>query len=88
MFPHFYRQFYVYKYATSICASTALSKKVIDNEEGALDKYMAFLGSGSSDYPIELLKNAGVDISTPEPIANTLKLFDDIITQMEELVGE
>ncbi|MEA2076526.1 MAG: oligoendopeptidase F [Candidatus Marinimicrobia bacterium] len=86
--PHFYRQFYVYKYATSICASTALSKKVIDNEEGALDKYMAFLGSGSSDYPIELLKDAGVDISTPDPIANTLELFNDIVSQMEELVGE
>ncbi|MEA3391948.1 MAG: oligoendopeptidase F [Candidatus Marinimicrobia bacterium] len=86
--PHFYRQFYVYKYATSICASTALSKKVIDGEDGAMERYMNFLGSGSSAYPIELLKNAGVDISTPEPIANTLKLFDDIITQMEELVGE
>ncbi|MCD6447257.1 MAG: oligoendopeptidase F [Candidatus Marinimicrobia bacterium] len=86
--PHFYRQFYVYKYATSICASTALSKKVIDGEEGALDHYMNFLRSGSSAYPIELLKNAGVDISKPEPIANTLELFDDIVTQMEELVGE
>jgi len=54
--PHFYRQFYVYKYATSICASTDLSKKVIDGKEGALEKYMTFLGSGSNDYPIELLK--------------------------------
>lgn len=86
--PHFFRQFYVYKYATSICASTDLSKKVIDGKEGALDKYMAFLSSGSSDYPIELLKKAGVDMSTPEPIANTLKLFDDIVTQMEELIEE
>ncbi len=86
--PHFFRQFYVYKYATSICASTDLSKKVIDGEKGALDKYMAFLSSGSSDYPIELLKKAGVDMSTPEPIANTLQLFDNIITQMEELVEE
>ncbi|MCF7833314.1 MAG: oligoendopeptidase F [Candidatus Marinimicrobia bacterium] len=86
--PHFFRQFYVYKYATSICASTDLSKKVIDGEEGALDRYMNFLQSGSSDYPIELLKNAGVDMSTPEPIASTLQLFNDIVTQMEELVGE
>lgn len=86
--PHFYRQFYVYKYATSICASTALSRMVIDGEDGAMERYMNFLGSGSSAYPIELLKNAGVDISTPDPIANTLQLFDDIITQMEELVGE
>lgn len=86
--PHFYRQFYVYKYATSICASTDLSKKVIDGEEGALDRYMNFLQSGSSDYPIELLKNAGVDMSSPEPIANTLQLFDEIVTQMEELIEE
>jgi len=86
--PHFYRQFYVYKYATSICASTALSKKVLEGEEGTLDSYMNFLKSGSSDYPIELLKVAGVDMSTPEPIANTLELFNDIVTQMEELVEE
>lgn len=86
--PHFYRQFYVYKYATSICASTDLSKKVIDGKEGALDNYMAFLSSGSNDYPIELLKKAGVDMSTPEPIASTLQLFNDIVTQMEELVEE
>ncbi|MCK4812700.1 MAG: oligoendopeptidase F [Candidatus Marinimicrobia bacterium] len=83
---HFYRQFYVYKYATSISASTALSKKVIDGEEGALDRYMEFLGSGSSDYPIELLKKAGVDMSSPEPIEYTLDLFNDIVTQMEELI--
>jgi len=84
--PHFFRQFYVYKYATSISASTALSKMVLDGEEGALENYMNFLKSGSSDYPIELLKGAGVDMSTPDPVANTLKLFDEIVTQMEELV--
>ena len=86
--PHFYRQFYVYKYATSICASTALSEMVVEGEEGALDRYMNFLHSGSSDYPIELLKKAGVDMSTPEPIAKTLQLFDDIVSQMEALVEE
>jgi oligoendopeptidase F len=86
--PHFFRQFYVYKYATSICASSALSKMVIDGEEGAHEKYLAFLGSGSSDYPIELLKKAGVDMSTPEPIANTLDLFGEIVSQMEELIEE
>ena len=86
--PHFFRQFYVYKYATSISASAALSKMVLDGKEGALEKYMAFLGSGSSDYPIELLKNAGVDMSTPEPIANALELFNDIVAQMEELVED
>ncbi len=86
--PHFFRQFYVYKYATSISASTALSQKVIAQEENAMENYMNFLHSGSSDYPIELLKGAGVDMSTPEPVANTLKLFDKIVTQMEELINE
>lgn len=84
---HFYRQFYVYKYATSISASTALSRKVINGEEGALENYMHFLHSGSSDYPINLLKGAGVDMSTPEPIAYTLDLFSDIVSQMEELLA-
>ncbi|MBN2780868.1 MAG: oligoendopeptidase F [Candidatus Marinimicrobia bacterium] len=86
--PHFFRQFYVYKYATSICASTALSKKVLDKEPGAMENYMDFLHSGSSDYPIELLKKAGVDMSTPEPIANTLELYNDIVTQMEALLAK
>ncbi|MFA6617720.1 MAG: oligoendopeptidase F [Candidatus Neomarinimicrobiota bacterium] len=83
---HFYRQFYVYKYATSISASTALSQKVLDGEEGAMERYMNFLRSGSSKYSIDLLKDAGVDMSSPEPIANTLKLFDNIVSQMEELI--
>lgn len=83
---HFFRQFYVYKYATSISASTALSQKVLYGEEGAMERYMNFLHSGSSKYPIDLLKDAGVDMSSPEPIANTLKLFDNIVSQMEELI--
>ena len=86
--PHFFRQFYVYKYATSLSASTALSKKVLEGEEGAMEDYMAFLHSGASDYPIELLKKAGVDMSTPDPIAKTLELFNDIVTQMEALISE
>lgn len=86
--PHFFRQFYVYKYATSISASTALSRKVINGEPGAMERYMNFLHSGASDYPIELLKIAGVDMSTPEPVAETLQLFDELVTQMEELVEE
>ncbi|MDD3965649.1 MAG: oligoendopeptidase F [Candidatus Neomarinimicrobiota bacterium] len=85
--PHFFRQFYVYKYATSISASTALSRKVLKGEPGAMENYMQFLHSGSSDYSIELLKLAGVDMSTPEPIAETLDLFDSIVSQMEELIS-
>jgi len=83
---HYYRTFYVYKYATSLCASTALAKSVLDGEEGAIDKYMNFLKSGGSDYPIELLKKAGVDMSSPEPIEQAMQLFDSLVIQMEELL--
>jgi oligoendopeptidase F len=65
--PHFYRNFYVYQYATSIAASSLLAEKVLSGEEGALDRYMTLLKAGGSDYPYELLKRAGVDMATPEP---------------------
>ena len=84
--PHYYRAFYVYKYATSFCASTALAKRVIDGEEGAIENYMTFLQSGGSDYPIEILKKAGVDMSSPEPVEQAMQLFDSLVIQMEELL--
>jgi oligoendopeptidase F len=84
--PHFYRRFYVYKYATSFCASTALAKAVLDGKEGAHEAYMNFLKSGGSDYPIELLKKAGVDMSTPDPVEQAMQLFDSLVLQMEELL--
>lgn len=86
--PHFYRRFYVYKYATSFCASAALSKAVLDGEEGAIERYMEFLRSGGNDYPIEQLKKAGVDLSDPKTIENAMELFDSLVTQMEELMAQ
>ncbi len=86
--PHFYRRFYVYKYAVSYCTSAAISKAVLEGREGALENYMNFLKSGGSDYSIELLKDAGVDLSTPQPIEDAMALFDDLVTQMEELLQE
>ncbi len=83
---HYYRTFYVYKYATSFCASTALAKNVLEGKEGAIEKYMEFLMAGGSDYPIETLKKAGVDLSSPEPIEQAMQLFDSLVTQMEELL--
>jgi len=83
---HYYRTFYVYKYATSFCASTALAQKAIEGEEGAIEDFMTFLKAGGSDYPIETLKKAGVDMSSPEPIEQAMKLFDSLVTQMEELL--
>ncbi len=84
--PHFYRRFYVYKYAISYCTSAALSKAVLAGEPGAMDNYMKFLKSGGSDYSIELLKNAGVDLTSPKPVEDAMALFDDLVTQMEELL--
>ena len=84
--PHFYRGFYVYKYATSYCASVALAKRVLSGDREKLDAYLGFLKAGSSDYPIEILKRAGVDMSTPEPIHATMELFGELLDEMETLL--
>lgn len=86
--PHFYTSFYVYKYATGFSAATAIAHKIATEGQSAIDKYLEFLQSGGSDYPIELLKIAGVDMTTPDPINNALKVFEDLLNQMEELVKE
>lgn len=86
--PHFYRAFYVYVYATSISASTYLSQQVLDGDTEALNNYLNLLHSGGSDYPIELLKDAGVDMSKPDAIEHTLKLFDEIVTEMDEIISK
>ena len=84
--PHFYSSFYVYKYATGFSAATSIAHKITKDGQSAIDKYLQFLQSGGSDYPIELLKIAGVDMTTPDPINNALKVFEDLLNQMEELV--
>lgn len=84
--PHFYTSFYVYKYATGFSAATAIAHKIINEGQPAIDKYLEFLKSGGSDYPIELLKIAGVDMATAAPINNALKVFEDLLNQMEELI--
>jgi oligoendopeptidase F len=86
--PHFYTSFYVYKYATGFSAATAIAHKIAQEGQSAIDKYLEFLQSGGSDYPIELLKIAGVDMTTPAPINNALKVFEDLLNQMEELAKE
>ena len=84
--PHFYRNFYVYKYATSFAAATALSQKLLKREEGAAEAYKEFLSGGSSDYPINLLKKAGVNMSEPEPVVKALGLYAELVKRLEELV--
>lgn len=86
--PHFYRNFYVYKYATSFCASQALSQAVLKGEKGARDKYIQFLSAGSSDYPINILKKGGVDMTTPAPVEATMKKFSQLVDEMEKLLKQ
>ncbi len=85
--PHFYTPFYVYKYATGFCAATALAGQIMKEGPQAVERYLTFLSSGGSDYPIELLKKAGVDMSTPSPIMDALKTFDQMVNRLEQLLG-
>jgi oligoendopeptidase F len=82
--PHFYGAFYVYQYATGICTAVALSEAV---RKGDLDRYITFLSSGGSDYPIELLKRAGVDLTKKESIRSALQVFSDYVDEMEALLS-
>ena len=84
--PHFYTAFYVYQYATGFSAAIALSRRILQEGKPAVDDYIRFLSGGSSNYPIELLKGAGVDMSTKEPVNQALKLFEELLDQMEELM--
>jgi len=85
--PHFYYNFYVYQYATGISAASALVQQIVHEGQPAVERYLNFLRSGSSAYSIDLLKKAGVDMTTPEPIRLALKLFESHLSQMEELIG-
>lgn len=84
--PHFYRAFYVYKYATGLSAALTLSQKVLHGDKKDLDAYIAFLKSGGSKFPIDSLKAAGVDMSTPAPIEAALQLFNTLVKKFEELM--
>jgi oligoendopeptidase F len=84
--PHFYHAFYVYKYATGISAAVTLSQRVLSGQPGSVDAYLGFLRSGGSKYPLETLKVAGVDMSTPTPIESTLRLFEERLAELEELL--
>jgi oligoendopeptidase F len=85
--PHFYYNYYVYQYATGFSAATALSKQILEEGEPAVERYIGFLSSGSSDYPIEVLKKAGVDMTTSEPIANACKVFEEKLNELEQLLS-
>ncbi len=84
--PHFYTPFYVYKYATGYSAATAFAAKILAQEPGAVEKYLSFLCSGGSDYSLDLLKKAGVDLTTPLPIQITLTKFQEKLQELQELL--
>lgn len=83
--PHFYNSFYVYKYATGFSAATSFSKQILEEGLPAVDRYLGFLKSGGSDFSINILKKAGVDMSSPEPIEQAMSVFEELIGQMEQL---
>lgn len=87
--PHFLRgdNFYVYQYATSFVAATALAKQILEEGEPARDRFLTMLKSGSNDYPIELLKKAGIDMTTPQPVYDTIAVFDDYVDQLEQALA-
>lgn len=83
--PHFYNSFYVYKYATGFSAATSFAKQILEEGKPAVDRYLGFLKSGGSDYSINILTKAGVDMSSPEPIREAMSVFESVIEQMEQL---
>ncbi len=85
--PHFYYNYYVYQYATGFSAATALSKQILEEGEPAVKRYIDYLKAGSSDYPIEVLKKAGVDMTSPKPIEDACKVFEEKLNEMESLLS-
>jgi len=85
--PHFYRDFYVFQYATSFTASSALAEKVKAGDAEARTRYLAFLSAGGSKYPVDLLKDAGVDMTTDEPLDLTIKQMNRIMDEMESILA-
>lgn len=84
--PHFYRGFYVYQYATGYSAATAISAKILKEGTDARDNYIEFLKSGSSNYPVELLKIAGVDMASPEPVRMAMETFKNLVEELEKML--
>jgi oligoendopeptidase F len=84
--PHFYSNFYVYKYATGFAAATAITKAILEEGKPAVKRYLEFLASGNSDFPLELLKKAGVDLTTSAPVQAAYDVFDDTLNKLEELI--
>lgn len=83
--PHFYRAFYVYKYATGLAAATALGQAILDEGRPAVERYLNMLSRGGADYPLNLLKDAGVDMTGPEPVLQVMNVFESLLDELEKL---
>ena len=86
--PHFYRSFYVFQYSTSFTASISLAEKVMSGDPKALKSYMEFLSAGGSDYPVELLKKAGIDMNTTEPFEKTAASMNKVMDEIEKILDK
>ncbi|HEY2102032.1 MAG TPA: M3 family metallopeptidase, partial [Chthoniobacterales bacterium] len=84
--PHFYSAFYVYKYATGLSAAIALAQRVLAREPGAVQAYLRFLNSGGSKFPLETLREAGVDMTGQEPVRATVTLFERRLSELQQLL--
>jgi oligoendopeptidase F len=84
--PHFYRAFYVYKYATGLSAAIALAERVLAGGKAELDDYLNFLRGGCSKWPLDLLRDAGVDMERPEPVDTALAHFERLVDELDELI--
>ena len=85
--PHFYSDFYVYQYATGYAAASAFAKSILEGKEDAVPKYIDFLKSGGSDYPIEILKKAGVDMTTSKPLEATIERFNELLDMLDKEIS-
>ncbi len=84
--PHFYTPFYVYKYATGLSSAIAIASDILNGKEGAAEAYLKFLSSGGSDYPLSILKRAGVDMTTKEPIEKAIDMFKEKLEELKKLI--
>ncbi len=83
--PHFYRAFYVYQYATGFCSAVAIANDIL--KTGDAGRYLKFLTTGGSDYPLEELKIAGVDLTKPETVESALRVFAETLDELEKIIG-
>jgi oligoendopeptidase F len=85
-FSHLFSDYYVYQYATGIAGAHALSGRILRGEPGAAEDYLDFLKAGGSAYPLEVLKKAGVDLTSPKPVEETFGVMDSYVTKLEKLL--